>query len=44
MLFGIGKIVLGEYRSGIVLIVIGLISGGVIYFDLSRRGWEKAIE
>ncbi|MDZ7260844.1 MAG: Na+:solute symporter [candidate division KSB1 bacterium] len=44
MLFGLGKIVLGEYLSGIVLIVIGLISGGVIYFDLSRRGWEKAIK
>ncbi|CUS88349.1 Sodium:solute symporter family protein [Candidatus Kryptobacter tengchongensis] len=44
MLFGIGKIVLGEYLGGVIYILIGLSAGLVIYFDLSRRGWEKAIE
>jgi len=42
-LFGIGKIVLGEYLIGIVYLLIGLIAGLVIYWDLSKRGWEKAI-
>ncbi len=43
-LFGIGKIVLGEYLSGLIYIAIGLAAGLVIYIDLSKRGWEKAVE
>ncbi|CUS97580.1 sodium:solute symporter family protein [Candidatus Chrysopegis kryptomonas] len=43
-LFGIGKIVLGEYLIGLIYLAIGLIAGSVIYFDLSKRGWEKAVE
>jgi Na+/proline symporter len=43
-LFGIGKIVLGEYLLGLVYIVIGLLGGAIIYIDLSKRGWEKAVE
>jgi Na+/proline symporter len=44
MLFGIGKIVLGEYLPGLVYIIIGFLAGFVIYFDFTKRGWEKTIE
>ena len=40
-LFGIGKIVLEEYRIGLIFLVISATSGLVIYWDFSRRGWEK---
>ncbi len=43
-LFGIGKIVLGEYLLGLVYIAIGLVGGVIIYIDLSKRGWRKAVE
>ncbi len=44
MLFGIGKIVLGEYLSGLIYIGIGLLAGFIIYLDFTKRGWEKMIE
>ncbi len=44
LLFGFGKVVLGEYTSGMIYIVISLIAGLIIYIDLSKRGWKKAIE
>ncbi len=40
-LFGIGKIVLAEFRIGLVFLVISAASGLAIYWDFSRRGWEK---
>ncbi|MGH9338257.1 MAG: sodium:solute symporter family protein [Acidobacteriota bacterium] len=44
MLFGFGKILLGEYVLGFILIAVGLLSAGLIYWDLSRRGFEEVIE
>lgn len=44
MLFGVGKIILGEYLLGFAYILIGFVAGSIIYFDLSRRGWEKAVD
>jgi hypothetical protein len=43
-LFGIGKIILKEYGSGLLFIAIALAAGGVIIRDLSRRGWSSVME
>jgi solute:Na+ symporter, SSS family len=40
VLFGTGKLLLGEVGTGVVLLALGLAGGAVIYFDLSRRGWD----
>jgi solute:Na+ symporter, SSS family len=39
-LFGVGKLLLGEIALGFALLGIGTAAGAVIWFDLSRRGWE----
>jgi SSS family solute:Na+ symporter len=39
-LFGVGKIVLGENGTGFLFLASGIIFGGIIYFDMNRRGWE----
>jgi len=44
ILFGVGKVLLHEVRSGIPLLAMGVIAGAVIYLDLSRRGWESIRE
>jgi hypothetical protein len=38
-LFGVGKLLLGEIGLGFGLLAMGAAGGGVIWFDLSRRGW-----
>ena len=43
-LFGIGKIILKDYGTGIVFLAVGLAAGAVIYWDLSRRGWSSVLE
>ncbi|MGQ9617535.1 MAG: sodium:solute symporter family protein [Candidatus Aminicenantia bacterium] len=43
-LFGIGKLILGEYISGLIYILSALGAGTVIYYNLSRIGWEKAVK
>ena len=43
MLFGIGKVILGEGLIGVVFIALGLLAAGVIYWDLSKRGFEKLV-
>jgi SSS family solute:Na+ symporter len=43
-LFGIGKIVLQEPVTGIVFLLVAVAAGGVIYWDLSRRGWASVME
>ena len=40
MLFGTGKILLGETGLGLLLLAIGTAAGAVIWLDLSRRGWS----
>ena len=39
-LFGIGKLVFGKWLWGVVLLVIAAVAGYLIFWDLSRRGWE----
>ena len=43
-LFGIGKIILQEPLTGIVFLVVAVVAGVVIYWDLSRRGWASVME
>jgi solute:Na+ symporter, SSS family len=40
MLFGIGKLLLGEPVLGFTFIVSGLFCGAVIYINMKKRGWE----
>ena len=41
LLFGIGKIVLEEFATGLIFLAVGLAAGAVIYWDLTRRGWKS---
>jgi Na+/proline symporter len=38
-LFGIGKIVFGDWVWGLVLLVVAAVAAYLIFWDLSRRGW-----
>ncbi|OGU78352.1 MAG: sodium:proline symporter [Ignavibacteria bacterium RBG_16_35_7] len=40
MLFGIGKLLLGEPLLGIVMITCGFVAGAIVYRNMSRKGWE----
>ena len=40
VLFAIGKLILGSTGTGMVFLAIAALSGGIIYWDLTRRGWE----
>src|SRR5579862_1436669 len=42
-LFGIGKIILKDYGAGFGFLAIALVAAGVIYRDLSRRGWSSVM-
>jgi Na+/proline symporter len=44
ILFGTGKLLLGEVPLGVGMLVVGLGAGAVIYWDLSRRGWSSLVE
>ncbi|HXY49488.1 MAG TPA: sodium:solute symporter family protein [Terriglobales bacterium] len=38
-LFGIGKLVFGEWLRGCLLLAIAGLAGYLVFWDLSRRGW-----
>jgi len=44
LLFGGGKLLLGETREGLLMTVAGLAAGVVIYWDLNRRGWSSIVD
>ncbi len=44
VLFGVGKLLLHDTLPGVLLVGLGCIAGGVIYRDLSRRGWRAVVE
>jgi solute:Na+ symporter, SSS family len=39
-LFGIGKLVFGQLGWGLLLLAIAALAGYLIFWDLSRRGWQ----
>src|SRR5947209_3974713 len=39
-LFGIGKLVFQDWIAGIALLTMAAVAGYLIFWDLSRRGWE----
>ncbi len=39
-LFGIGKLVFGQWGWGMLLLALAALAGYLIFWDLSRRGWE----
>jgi Na+/proline symporter len=39
-LFGIGKIILGDYFIGFIYLILGTISGILIFKNLEKLGWE----
>ena len=39
-LFGIGKLVFGQWGWGVLLLALATLAGYLIFWDLSRRGWE----
>jgi solute:Na+ symporter, SSS family len=39
-LFGIGKLVFGEWLLGLLLLAVASLAGYLIFWDLSRRGWQ----
>ncbi len=43
-LFGIGKIIFAEYLHGFLILLIGAAAAAVIYFDLTRQGFESIVE
>jgi Na+/proline symporter len=44
VLFGTGKLLLGEWTTGLLLFGLGLAGGAVIWWDLGRRGWGSVAE
>ncbi len=43
-LFGVGKIIFGETVLGMGFLIVAVIGGAVIYWDLNRRGWKTVME
>ena len=43
-LFGIGKIILKEYSTGIEFLAMAAAAGAIITWDLTRRGWASVME
>jgi Na+/proline symporter len=39
-LFGIGKIVFGQWGWGVFMLALSAVAGYLIFWDLSRRGWS----
>ena len=40
-LFGAGKLILGEFTQGVPLLLLGLLGGVFVCWDLSHRGWSQ---
>ncbi len=44
VLFGVGKLLLGETGLGLALLAGGIAAAAVIYYDLSHRGWGAVVD
>ncbi len=43
-LFGIGKMILKDFASGVAFFAIAAVAGAIIFRDLNRRGWSSVME
>ena len=43
MLFGVGKLILGMHTEGLIFILVGLAASGVIYWNLSKKGFKELV-
>ena len=43
-LFEAGKIIFGDTAQGIVFLIVAVVAGWIIYWDLNRRGWKTVME
>jgi Na+/proline symporter len=43
-LFGTGKLILHEVKEGVILLLVAAAGLGIIYRDLSRRGWSAVVD
>ena len=43
-LFGVGKVLFGHTGLGLGFLAIAAAAGGVLYWNLNRRGWKSVIE
>ncbi len=43
-LFGTGRLIFGEYAPAALFFGVAAIAAAIIYYNLSRTGWEKVIE
>ncbi|MBZ2177856.1 MAG: Na+:solute symporter [Acidobacteria bacterium] len=43
-LFGIGKLILRETAIGAGMLAVAAVAGGVIYWNLTRRGWASLVD
>ena len=39
-LFGLGQIILGSMIMGILFLIAGFVFGGIIFYQMNKRGWE----
>jgi SSS family solute:Na+ symporter len=44
MLFGVGKLLFGQYGEGASFLLLAVAAAGVIVIDLSKRGFESVVE
>ncbi|MBI1804726.1 MAG: Na+:solute symporter [Ignavibacteriae bacterium] len=44
VLFGTGKLILGDIRSAVMFFIIAAAAASILYYHLSRIGWEKVAE
>ncbi len=44
VLFGVGKLLLHEVVPGLILLAMGFLGMAILYWDLSRRGWNVVVD
>jgi SSS family solute:Na+ symporter len=44
ILFGTGKLILGDFTSFTIYLIIAAISVAIIYINLSKIGWKTVIK
>ncbi len=43
-LFGVGKLIFGQPLEGAGFLILAVLAGGIIYWDLNRRGWKTVTD